>query len=256
MFRVLRRKHCRDARWAVLLCAVAAFAGSARADATGPDAWRVHGNTPVTIRMGPGTAYPKTGTLGAGARHLKAVTCVPLFTNAQYDALTPNARDALPPRWCLVEGSGKRGWVAQRHLREDTLDDAAAHAPHSSYTMPGQDAVAVARAFFADYNAHPDRLYHDPARARRYFYTGLAGQIARNGFDGGTPYPGQDSDITDLHVRIDPAHPPLRGMTTVLATYRDYGQPQQMRLYLRSDPKQGGQQRILRIETADGRTIE
>lgn len=254
MFHMLR---CKLSRFSPLLAVAVAFlicAATAQAEATGPDAWRVWGNKPVTIWMGPGHQYPATGTLARDTRHLKAVTCVPLFTNAQFAALARQTRNDLPPRWCLIEGGGKKGWVAQRHLREDTLVDTAADEPN----MPGEDAVAVARAFFADYNDDgSDKLYHHPDWARQYFYTGLAAKLARDGlFDGAALYPGQDSDIADLRVRSDPTHPPLRGMTTVLVTYRDWGQAQQMRLYLRSDPDQGGAQRIIRIETADGRTIE
>jgi hypothetical protein len=131
----------------------------------------------------------------------------------------------------------------------------AAAASHAR-TEPGADAVAVARAFFADYaNDGPDKLHGDPDWARQYFYTDLAGMLARGGFGGGSLYGGQDHDISKLRARSDPDHPPLRGMTTVLVTYRDWGKPQHMRLFLRSDPHQGGAQRIFRIETADGRTI-
>ena len=71
---------------------------AARAEADGPDARSVSGvaqDDVLDVRMGPGTDYP---VIGPDARHLPAETCTPLATFAEFDALSPSERAALPDR--------------------------------------------------------------------------------------------------------------------------------------------------------------
>ncbi|HSH57594.1 MAG TPA: hypothetical protein VK965_06595, partial [Halomonas sp.] len=91
----------------------------------GPDAWRVTGvadDDVLNARMGPGTDYSVITTFGPRARGLQLVTCVPLVTQSAWFDMTPEQRQALPQRWCLMrsQDASRAGWVAQRYLAEDS----------------------------------------------------------------------------------------------------------------------------------------
>ncbi len=235
----------------------------AYAEADGPDAWRVTGVAPndvLNMRMGPGTDYPVIGELAPDARHLVPTTCVPLHTMGQFMALGEAQKESLPARWCLVTepASLQKGWVAQRFLAEDVLaGDAVAEGEDDTPWvadwsqdpgLPGADALEVVRDLYAAYaETGPDLLTSVPA-AQQYFYTGLASKVA-NGTLGADPlYGTQDSDISDVVIELDPETPVLRGMTTVLVSFTNFGRHQRSVVSLRADPDQGGAQRIFRIE--------
>lgn len=126
--RLLRLRTRRLASRAVysmaLGLAMMMLAAAARADADGPDAWRVvdvAADDSLNVRMGPGTAWPVLGTFGPAARGLQSITCVPLVTDGEWFGMSDAQRHSLPQRWCLVQGASgsPSGWVAARYLAED-----------------------------------------------------------------------------------------------------------------------------------------
>lgn len=126
----------------------------AEIDGHGPDAWRVTGVTPddvLNMRMGPGTNYPVIDRLAPDARGLTQVTCVPLMIQPYAGRLTDAERAALPQRWCLMRSADlmKSGWVAQRFLSEDGLQDASAPAPAAD-AGAGADPVGTMAARFME----------------------------------------------------------------------------------------------------------
>ncbi len=249
---------------AVTLAGLACVSASrAFAEADGPDAWRVTGvaaDDELNARMGPGVGYPAIDALAPGARHLTSITCVPLATLAQYEALSAGERRALPPRWCLVsDGTGRqRGWVAQRFLAEDTLaPDAAIGAGGEGPNVPPpwDIAVPLVRNLYASYAVAGADAFRDVDWARAYFFLDLAQQLARGPLGADPLYGGQDADISDVRVMFDREAPVVRGMATVIVTFRNFGEDRRAALSLRADPQQGGAIRIFRIEHQDGHTV-
>ena len=235
----------------------------ALAEADGPDAWRVSGvaaGDVLNVRMGPGVGYPAIDALAPGARHLTSITCVPLATRAQFEALPAEERRALPPRWCLVSDrtGRRRGWVAQRFLVEDTLAPEAAtgargEVPH--VPPPWDIAVPLVRNLYGSYAVAGPDLFRDVDWARAYFFLDLAQQLARGPLGADPLYGGQDADVSDVRVMFDRETPVVRGMATVIVTFRNFGEDRRVALSLRADPQQGGAVRIFRIDHQDGHTV-
>ena len=137
----------------------------AEIDGHGPDAWRVTGVAPddvLNMRMGPGTDYKVIDRLAPDARGLTQVTCVPLMIQPYAGRLTDAERAALPQRWCLMRSADlmKSGWVAQRFLSEDGLQDAS--GPAADPDAGGDPVGAMAARFMQGYRpADVARLLDD-----------------------------------------------------------------------------------------------
>ena len=95
------------------------------ATADGPDFWRVWnvavGDT-LNYRVGPGSDYPKLGSVPHDARKLKVTVCVPTTTRDQWFSISEELQQQLigMPAWCLIEWQDEQlGWVNRRYLTED-----------------------------------------------------------------------------------------------------------------------------------------
>lgn len=107
---------------ATTIAVLACGAGAARAEADGPDFWRVTGvaaGDELNIRA---SAAPKARALGAiphdgdGVRNLG---CRGGLSFAQWRKASPAQRErGQRSRWCKVEYRGVTGWVAGRFLAE------------------------------------------------------------------------------------------------------------------------------------------
>ena len=257
-------------RVAVIMSAVLVMAASgaqAEIDGHGPDAWRVTGvaqNDALNVRMGPGTQYPVSGSFSATERGLQQVTCVPLHTPAQYNALTAAQAKALPPRWCLMRNAAmtKAGWVAQKFITPD--DGVAARRPAAtSAPKPPPTKASNSDAPVVEATAIVRKLYDAQARAERgqgadplqgkaasdYFTSDIIA-LLRAGRIGAHPlYGAQDFDGRVTRIAADPKQPMLRGMVTVHVDFTNFGQPQRASFYLRADTAQrGAPMRIFRVE--------
>ena len=233
-----------------------ASGAAAQGDGHGPDAWQVAGvaqGDVLNVRMGPGTDYPVIGGFSPDARGLRMETCVPLMSLAQHMALTPAERNALPPRWCLMRdpATESRGWVSAAYLAED-----AAPAPAEGSDDPVAASVALVRQLYQHHlaarrGAAADPL--NPSRARNFFFSDGAQALSSGAVQAHPLFGTQDAEITDLEIRPDPETPMLRGMVTVRAYFRNFGQPQTAAIRLRADTTlPGAPFRIMRIEHAGG----
>lgn len=232
------------------VAAVLAITDEAWAEADGPDAWRVidvAANDRLNVRMGPGTGYPVIGQFAHDARGLHQITCVPLLTPERHFEMTEAERNALPPRWCLMQGPELRikGWVAQRYLAEDTGENPA-------LASDAQDVVVAAERLVEKlYREHLRALSGSStsplhsSRADEFFTAPLAASMASEGVQADPLFDAQDTDITDLEIALDPEQPMLRGMITVNADYRNFGYQRRAVVRLRVE---GGSPRVIRIE--------
>lgn len=257
-----RRRYCESAV-PLLLCLTIATGWPSRAvaEADGPDFWRIENvaeHDSLNIRMGPGTQFPVIGAFAPDARGLQAITCVPLYTIAQYQALSQQERSRLPPRWCLVFGrDGQKGWVAQRFLAEDVTStgredtdgaSVAASEPPAGVSRREQQAVDLVTDLYALGGASARGGNPLVDRPQRFFFADVARNL-RSGRVGADPlYGTQDADISDLRIGLDPNYPSMRGMIIVVARFRNFGQQQSALLRLRADPQQDGALRIFSIE--------
>lgn len=227
-----------------------ATTGAAWAEADGPDAWRVidvAADDALNVRMGPGAGYPVIGKFAHDARGLRQITCVPLLTTDRYFEMNEAERNALPPRWCLMQGPEMRikGWVAQRYLAEDTGE----HATRAS--DPLDVVVAAERLVERLYREHLRALSGSftsplhPSRAGDFFAAPLAASIASEGLQADPLFDAQDADISGLQIALDPEQPMLRGMITVNADFRNFGYQRRAVVRLRVER---AAPRIIRIE--------
>lgn len=236
----------------------------ASAEADGPDAWRVSGvaqDDVLNIRMGPGVEYPIIGAFNPDARHLRAETCTPLATFAEFDALSVSERAALPDRWCLMDGGTRgRGWVAQAYLAEDYLGANAAgpnEATGEGTPSPFGIAVPLVRNLFekeAFLLSRGESIIVDSEVARAWFFLDLARRMSRDPA-AYSLFAGQDADVTDVGAMLDPDRPIRQGVVTVLVRYTNFGASRETRVHVRADPEQGGAFRIFSIEHQDGTSI-
>ncbi|MCW5747555.1 MAG: MliC family protein [Alphaproteobacteria bacterium] len=95
---------------------------TARADADGPDYYRVSGiavGGSLAIRSGPGVEHSRIGELPAGTDGLRNLGCQGGLTFAEWEKATPAEREAgRKRRWCRIESRGVTGWVAGWFLTE------------------------------------------------------------------------------------------------------------------------------------------
>lgn len=247
---------------------IAAPGVQAQIDGHGPDAWRVTGvaaNDVLNARTGPGTQYPVGGSFAPNERGLQQVTCVPLHTPAQYNALTPAQIKALPPRWCLMRNAAmtKAGWVAQRFITPDDSSAAqrptAKPAPKATPAKPAaaSDATVVAATSLVrnlyDAQARADRGQgSDPLRGKSasdYFTSDIAALLRSGRIDGHPLYGAQDFNGRVTRVAADSKQPMLRGMVTIHVDFTNFGRSQRATYYLRADTTQrGAPLRIFRVE--------
>lgn len=240
----------------------------AEIDGHGPDAWRVTGvsaNDHLNARMGPGTSYPVIDTFAYNERGMQQVTCVPLYTAASYQRMTPAQIDALPARWCLMRNAAmsKAGWVAQRFITPDGTESVASTSTPSLQARPepyapqsGIDPVDQAvdlvrelyeRQFQSENSNLPSAL--DPRVANDYFTSDIVAWLASGQVDAHPLYGAQDFDGAIGEPTPDPDSPMLRGMITINVDFTNFGQDQRVVYYLRADTaKAGAPLRIFRVE--------
>ena len=112
---------------------VLAPASMARAEADGPDFFRVTGvaeGSVLNVRSGPGLDHPTIGGLPFDADGIRNLGCEDGPTFAEWQAATPDERAAARKRrWCHIERGGIVGWAAGWHLGEGSASGAAAAAP-------------------------------------------------------------------------------------------------------------------------------
>lgn len=107
------------------MAVVAVSAIPAYATADGPDFWQVWNVAPddtLNYRVGPGSKYPKLGSVPHNADQIKVVVCVPTTTRNQWFQLSEAMQAKLVDMtaWCLIERySEQLGWVNRRYLTED-----------------------------------------------------------------------------------------------------------------------------------------
>jgi hypothetical protein len=97
---------------------------AARAEADGPDHYRVQGvaaNDTLKLRAAPNPKAAKVGAIPPHANCLRNLGCQGGLSFKEYSELTPaqqQERLRKNPRWCKVEYRGITGWVAGRFLAE------------------------------------------------------------------------------------------------------------------------------------------
>ena len=98
--------------------------GLARAEADGPDHFRVTGvaaNDALNLRAAPNPKAAKVGVIPPGANCVRNLGCQGGLSFQEYSTLSPaqqKARLRQHPRWCRVEYRGVSGWAAGRFLAE------------------------------------------------------------------------------------------------------------------------------------------
>jgi hypothetical protein len=111
------------ARIAVLFAVVLWLAPDARAEADGPDFWRVTGvarSDELNMHTGPAANTRIIARIPSNARGLKSLGCKGGPTFAQWQKMSPAERErGNKLRWCKVVYNGRSGWVAGRFLAED-----------------------------------------------------------------------------------------------------------------------------------------
>ncbi|MGY6704242.1 hypothetical protein [Roseinatronobacter sp.] len=241
----------------ILMCSV--NPGDAQHDGHGPDAWRVIDVAPddvLNLRMGPGTQYPVIGSFAPDESGLVQTTCVPFMPYGHGMALSPESRASLdlPPRWCLMASADARrqGWVSARFLAEDTA------TPDTDPAQSTRDAEDIALHLV-------QRLYtlHDlaqrgqalsplaPPRVQDFFFLDDVARITDHPMGADPLYDAQDTEITDFQISVESTY---RGLITVNATFRNFGNPQTAIFSLRPDTQQPDAPiRILEITHQDWR---
>ena len=94
----------------------------ARAEADGPDFYRIEGLAPggvLSVRASGSAEAARTGELPADADGIRNLGCEGGLAFAAWQQAMPAEREAAAARrWCKVEYRGVTGWVAARHLAE------------------------------------------------------------------------------------------------------------------------------------------
>lgn len=114
----------RLARVLVLVGADLLGAGAARAEADGPDHFRVTGvaaNDALNLRAAPNSRAAKVGVIPPKANCVRNLGCRGGLSFQESTTLNPaqqKERLRQHPRWCRVEYRGVTGWVAGRFLTE------------------------------------------------------------------------------------------------------------------------------------------
>ncbi|WP_439561737.1 hypothetical protein [Roseinatronobacter sp.] len=244
---------------AALIVICSATAGHAQLDGHGPDAWRVIDVAPddvLNLRMGPGTQYPIIGSFAPDEGGLAQTTCVPFMPYGHGMSLSPESRARLdlPPRWCLMASADARrqGWVSARFLAEDATptDTDPAHSTRDAEEI----AVNLVRRLYTlhDLALRGQALNPlEPPRIQDFFFLDDVARITNHPMGADPLYDAQDTEITDFQVSVESMY---RGLITVNATFRNFGQPQTATFSLRPDTQQPDAPiRILEITHQDWR---
>lgn len=231
--------------------ALAVPAARAEIDGHGPDAWRVTGvaaNDVLNMRMGPGTEYPVIDSLAPNARGLEQITCVPLLTPSIYHRLNETQRAALPQRWCLMRTPdfAKAGWVAQRFIMEDGLEEISGPGAGLGADIPLKtigdplidDAAALVHDLYVDFAASDSQADNPFAATNvgRYFLANMAADLRGHGTD--LLYGGQDFQGDVTRIAPDADKPMFRGTIKVNADFTNFGREDSIAFYLRADTDQ------------------
>ncbi len=122
----------------VALACLAASAGTASAEADGPDFFQLRAGAAV-LRHEPVADSPAVMTIPAGATCLRNFGCKGGLSMAEFATLAPDERakrEAASPRWCKVEIAGRFGWVEGRELAEGPCRSPRASAPSFDCRKP------------------------------------------------------------------------------------------------------------------------
>jgi hypothetical protein len=112
----------------MLVLALGLAPGHTRAEADGPDCYRVTGvaaNDVLQLRDGPNPEARSIGSIPADATGLRNLGCQGGLTLQEFSTLSQAEKDAIQrkrPRWCNVDYRGQVGWVAGRFLAEGPCD--------------------------------------------------------------------------------------------------------------------------------------
>lgn len=133
---------------------VALLVGKARAEADGPDFFRVTGvaaEDVLNIRDGAGAEHRKIGEIPPDGRGLRNLGCVGGLSYAEWAEATEAERAAAArTRWCRIEHDGVTGWVAARFLAEDTGPPPAAGSAWRIVAIDGRSVSPEAELVFRD----------------------------------------------------------------------------------------------------------
>ena len=111
-------------RTAALFMVLILAPGFARAEADGPDRFRVTGvaaNDVLNLRAAPNPKAAKVGVIPPKANCIRNLGCQGGVSFQDYAMLSPaqqKQRLRQHPRWCRVEYRGITGWAAGRYLAE------------------------------------------------------------------------------------------------------------------------------------------
>lgn len=105
-----------------LLAGTLLASSPARAEADGPDFYRVTGvaaNDTLAIRAAPSPRARRLGSIPPSADGIRNLGCRGGLAFAEWSRATPAAREAAARRrWCRVVWKGVTGWAAGRFLAE------------------------------------------------------------------------------------------------------------------------------------------
>jgi hypothetical protein len=123
-----------------LAAASVVSAAPARAEADGPDFYRVTGVSEggrLNVRAGPGLEHPTVGSLAFDADGIRNLGCEGGPTFAEWEGASPAEREAFRMRrWCRIEHGGTVGWAAGGHLAEGSAPAGAAVSAPSAPSEP------------------------------------------------------------------------------------------------------------------------
>ena len=111
-------------RFVFLLSLALAASFPARAEADGPDHYRVTGvasGHALTMRAEPSTGASRVARIPADAQCLRNLGCQGGLSFEEFSTLSATERQQrllANPRWCKVSYMGQTGWVAGRYLAE------------------------------------------------------------------------------------------------------------------------------------------
>ncbi|MDN2565616.1 hypothetical protein N1F89_05225 [Aquibium sp. A9E412] len=143
---------------------------------------------------------------------------------------------------------------AQAGGRDAGRPPAAGSGPGTTPATEQDVTAAAERLVERLYREHLDAVGGEgvsplhPGRAGDFFIAPIAEAIARDGLQADPLFDAQDTDITELAIALDAEQPMLRGMITVNADFRNFGEPRRAVLRLRL---RDGEPRIIRIEHPD-----
>lgn len=260
--------HIFKAALAVIIFGLVPSVSNADIDGHGPDSWRVTGvasHDRLNARMGPGTNYPTIEAFSPNERGMQQITCVPLYTAAQFAAMSQEQIKALPASWCLMRNRAmsKAGWVSQRFITPDNASPGApvraspSRSSHDPYAAdlnidPISQAQDLVRELYErqsqSENSHlPSAL--DPSVARNYFTDDIVNWLSSGNVDAHPLYGAQDFDGAIGEPTPDPRQPILRGMITINVDFTNFGKKQRVVFYIRPDTtKSEAPLRIFRVD--------